>query len=109
MSGKDFLRILLAEYGFTKSIKIETYRGECGCIGYTIYATDNEGHEYSSDDCEGLIFDIYQIIDYMKENNIEILCCGSYGNYNLSVKDILSDEGLKKYNDSYINNKTIRL
>lgn len=98
MSGKDFLRLLLIEYGFTKSINIKVYHGDGINIGYEIEATDNKGNEYFEDNCEGLMFNIYLIIKYMKEHNIKIICGGVYSNVNYSTKDLLSDDILIEYN-----------
>lgn len=88
MSGKDFLTILLAAYGF-KNIEISTYRGCGNAIGYKIYAdNDVTGEYYQEENCEGLMFNIAYIINEMRDRNIAakywVLDGGEY-----SVNEIL--------------------
>ena len=66
MSGKDVLKLLLIAYGFTK-IEIKTYRGQYNYIGYEIHATNEDGECYDEENCEGIIFNITNIIEIMRE------------------------------------------
>lgn len=92
MSGKDILRLLLISYGFCRDIKIKTYTGDGGWIGYDIYARNDDGVEYSQIDCEGLLFHIYEIQDFMIENNIRPRVLGGI----FSTKHLISDDSLNK-------------
>jgi hypothetical protein len=67
MTNKDVFKILLCSYGYDRNIKIETYRGDGGFIGYDIYAENKEGDEYHEIACEGFMFHFYMILKYMKE------------------------------------------
>jgi len=87
MTNKDIFKILLCTYGYDRNIKIETYRGEGGCIGYDIYAENKDGDSYSDVGCEGLIFSIFQILDYMKKENVSFKSKWWYP----SVKDLCND------------------
>lgn len=69
MTNKDFFKILLCSYGYDRNIKIETYRGDGGFIGYDIYAENKEGDFYHEINCEDFMFRVYQILNYMKEHN----------------------------------------
>lgn len=73
MNGKDLLKLLLISYGFSVNIKISTYRGEGGCIGYDVSAESGKSKEpsYHEVDCEGLQFHIYEILDFMHQNKIK--------------------------------------
>lgn len=70
MSGKDVLKLLLVAFGFTK-VKIRTYRGEYNYIGYEIHATGDDGICYDEENCEGLMFNIANIIETMRKEDID--------------------------------------
>ena len=92
MSGKDVLRLLLISYGFCRNIVISTYIGDGGWIGYEVSASNDDGIEYYAVDCEGLLFHIYEIQKFMRDENIEPR--SMLGNFN--NKHLLSDEHLSK-------------
>lgn len=69
MTNKDVFKILLSSYGYDRNIKIETYRGDCGCLGYDIYAENKKGDEYHEVSCEDFMFHFYMILNYMKKTN----------------------------------------
>ena len=74
MTGKDFLTLLLVSYGFTE-VKISLYKGEGGAQGYEIEAYNKEIDDwFTEENCEGLMFNIRYIIDYMQENGIDTGC-----------------------------------
>lgn len=93
MTGKDVLKLLLVSYGF-KKVKIETYRADYGYIGYEISAEDNNGKTYNTINCEGLMFNIADLINTMSEKGIK-------ANYNpfpgrdYPIKMILESENLE--------------
>lgn len=95
MSGKDVLRLLLISYGFCRNINISTYTGEGGYVGYEVSASNDDGVEYYQIDCEGLLFHIYEIQKFMREENIEPR--PMIGNCN--NKQLLSDEHLNRLLD----------
>lgn len=70
MSGKDLLKLLLISYGFSTNIKISTYRCEDGCIGYDVSA-ESEEHGYHEVNCEGLLFNVHEILDFMYKKEIK--------------------------------------
>lgn len=90
MSGKDILRLLLINYGFCRNIEISTYMGDFGCIGYEVSANNDDGIIYSEVDCEGLLYHMYEIQNFMMKKNI--MPRAIVGNY--SNKDLLIDEHL---------------
>lgn len=90
MSGKDILRLLLISYGFCRNIKIITYTGDGGWIGYEVYAKNDDGLEYSEENNEGLLFHIYMIQDFMKDEKVIPRIMSG----NFSTKHLLSDEHL---------------
>lgn len=92
MSGKDVLRLLLISYGFCRNIEISTYMGDGGWIGYEVSASNDDGIEYYAVDCEGLLFHIYEIQKFMRDENIEPR--SMLGNF--SNKHLISDESLNK-------------
>lgn len=92
MSGKDVLRLLLISYGFCRNIKINSYIGDGGWIGYEVSASNDDNVEYYQIDCEGLLFHIYEIHDFMMRNNIPSRVLAG----NFSNKHILSDDSLNK-------------
>lgn len=92
MSGKDVLRLLLISYGFCRNIEINAYMGEGGWIGYEVSASNDDGIEYYEVDCEGLLFHIYEIQEFMRNENIPPR--SMLGNF--SNKHLLSDEHLNK-------------
>jgi len=67
MTASDVLKIVLCSYGYDRKLTIKTYRGESGCVGYEVYAENKDGDSYYEINCEGIIFHVYQILDYMKE------------------------------------------
>jgi len=66
MTNKDLLKILLCSYGYDRNIKIETYRGDGGFIGYDTYAENKEGDQYHEVSCEDFMFQVYVLLDFMK-------------------------------------------
>lgn len=70
MTNKDLFKILLCSYGYDRNIKIETFRTDSGTIGYEIEAENKEGNVFYNVDGEGVVFDVYMILDYMKQNNV---------------------------------------
>ena len=88
MTGKDVLTLLLVAYGF-KEINITTYRGVGNCQGYNIYAYNKEANEtYVEENCEGLMFNIVHLIDYMQDRNIKTTH-SPFDSEEYSVKEIL--------------------
>jgi hypothetical protein len=55
MTNKDVFKVLLCSYGYDRSIKIETYRGDDGSIEIN---------------CEDFMFHIHMILSYMKDNAV---------------------------------------
>ena len=51
MTNKDVLKILLCSYGYDRNIKIETYRGDLGRIGYDVYAENKDDGRYEEVAC----------------------------------------------------------
>lgn len=98
MNGKDILTLLLVAYDF-KEINITTYRGVGNSQGYNIYAYNKDTDEsYNEENCEGLMFNIVHLIDYMKDRNIE----PTYSPFNdeeYSVKEILQMFNNKSYKE----------
>ena len=89
MTGKDFLTLLLVNYGF-KDIKITTYKGESGAQGYDIDVYNKEQDEhYHEVNCEGLMYNITHIICRMQECGIEPTY-NPFPGYEYSVKDVLN-------------------
>lgn len=88
MTGKDVLKLLLCSYGYDRNIDIQMYHGEGGCIGYEVNASNAEGDYYLEENCEGLMFHIYCILDYMKENKVPY----KHDWWSIPVKDIINDE-----------------
>lgn len=92
MSGKDVLRLLLISYGFCRNIEISNYMGNGGWIGTEVSASNDDGIEYYAVDCEGLLFHIYEIQKFMRDENIAPrVMTGDFSN-----KHLLSDESLNK-------------
>lgn len=90
MSGKDILRLLLISYGFCRNIEISNYMGDGGWIGYEVSASNDDGIEYYSVNCEGLLFHIYEIQNFMRGEKIAPrIMMGNFSN-----KHLLSDEHL---------------
>ena len=89
MTGKDFLTLLLVNYGF-KEIEIKTYKGEFGAQGYDIDAYNKEYDEhYHEVNCEGLMYNITHIICRMQECGIEPTY-NPFPGYDYPVKEILN-------------------
>lgn len=70
MTGKDFIKILLCEYGYDRNIEVSTYYGNGGAHGYVITAEHENGDVFYDIGCEGLMFTIYNILNYMTENHV---------------------------------------
>lgn len=70
MTNKDLFKIILCSYGYDRNIKIDTFRTEGGTIGYEIEAENDKGDVFHNIDGEGVVFDVYMILDYMKQNNV---------------------------------------
>jgi len=70
MTGKDVIKLLLLAYGF-KKIKITTYRGQGNAQGYEIHAKNDDDYYYDEVNCEGLMFNIVHIIDWMNQLGFE--------------------------------------
>jgi hypothetical protein len=99
MTGKDFLTLLLVNYGF-KEIEIKTYKGEGGAQGYDIDAYNKEYDEqYHEVNCEGLMYNITHIICTMQELGIEPTY-NPFPGYDYPIKDILNmfSENKNKWN-----------
>ena len=102
MTGKDFLILLLVNYGF-KDIKITTYKGEGGAQGYDIDAYNEEYDEqYHEVNCEGLMYNITHIICQMQDLGIEPTY-NPFPGYDYPIKEILNmfSENKKNYKDAY--------
>ena len=86
MSGKDVLKLLLIAYGFAK-IEIKTYRANYGYIGYEIHAMNEDGKCFDEENCDGIIFNITNIIERMKQEGVE----PQYDPFNgvFSIKELL--------------------
>lgn len=87
MTQKDVLKLLLCNYGYDRNIKIETYYGDEGYLGYDISA-ESKDDVYTEANCEGFMFHVHMILDYMTKNNISYV--SDY--WRFSVKNILDDE-----------------
>lgn len=88
MTNKDVLKILLCHYGYDRNIKIDTYRGVGGCVGYDIHAENKDGEEYSEISCEGFMFHVYMILNHMKETNASFESKW----WGIRAKDLCDDE-----------------
>ena len=102
MTGKDFLTLLLVNYGFNE-IEIKTYKGEGGAQGYDIDAYNKEHDEqYHEVNCEGLMFNITHIICTMQELGIEPTY-NPFPGYDYPVSEILSmfSGNKKNYKEEY--------
>lgn len=88
MTNKEVFKILLASYGYDRNIKVETYRGDDGCFGYDICAENKAGDRYEEVSCEGFMFQLYRILNYMKENNQSFKSDW----WNIRTKDVCDDE-----------------
>ena len=67
MTNKDVFKILLCCYGYDRNILIKTYYGDGGWIGYDIHAEDENGNEYDEVNCEGFLFHIHRILEFMEK------------------------------------------
>lgn len=89
MTGKDFLTLLLVNYGF-KEIEINTYKGEGGAQGYDIHAYHKESDKFYHDaNCDGLMYNITHIICRMQDYGIEPTY-SPFPGYDYPVKEILN-------------------
>lgn len=70
MTNKDILKVLLCTYGYDRNIKIDTFRTNSGTTGYEIKAENENGDVFHNVDGEGVVFDVYEILDYMNKNNV---------------------------------------
>lgn len=95
MSGKDVLRLLLISYGFCRNIEISTYSGDGGCIVYEVLADNDDGLSYIECNSEGLLFHIYEINKFMRENNVVPRIMSQ----NYSTKNLLNDYELSNLLD----------
>ena len=68
MTNKDVFKILLCSYGYDRNIKIETYYGDGGWLGYDIYAENDKGEAYSEVNCEGFLFHVHEILSFIGES-----------------------------------------
>lgn len=89
MTGKDFIKLLLLSFGFTEKIQISTYRGDYNAIGYDIHAENKEGECYSEVNCEGLMFNISYMINWMAKHNITATSHPFVGR-EYSIKELLT-------------------
>lgn len=111
MTNKDLFKILLCTYGYDRNIKIETFRTDDGTIGYEIEAENEKGDVFHNIDGEGVVFDIYEILNYMKQNNV------AYKSnwWGVSLKYLLDDAERRKLvnqwdaNDKQIQNDIKRM
>lgn len=88
MTGKDILTLLLTIYGFTE-VKISSYKGHGNTQGYIIDAYNKKrDYYYIEENCEGLLFNITYLINWMDENNIKPTYSPFPGE-NYSIKEIL--------------------
>ena len=102
MTGKDFLTLLLVNYGF-KEIEIKTYKGEFGAQGYDIHAYNKETDKFfHARNCEGLMYNITHIICRMQDYGIEPTY-NPFPGYDYPIKDILNmfSENKKDYKGLY--------
>ena len=88
MSGIDFLKILLCICGFDRHIIIKTYRGDNNVMGYEISAEDKTGRQYYTENCEGLLFNLENIINCRDEKIHSDLIYM----YDLLPKDLINDK-----------------
>ena len=81
------LKLLLCNYGYDRNIEIKTFYGDEGYLGYDISA-ESKDDVYTEANCEGFMFHIHCILDYMKENDV------SYVNdyWNFAAKYVLDDD-----------------
>ncbi|MCK9574728.1 MAG: hypothetical protein WC979_03270 [Candidatus Pacearchaeota archaeon] len=70
MTNTDVFKVLLCSYGYDRNIKIESYRGDSGELGYSVYAENKTGDSYNEICCENFMFHVYLILKFMKENNV---------------------------------------
>lgn len=87
MTHKDIFKILLCSFGYDRDIKIDTFRTDCGTIGYEIEAENKAGDIFSECSGEGLVFNIYSILNYMKINNVDF----NSNWWNVPLKYLLED------------------
>lgn len=88
MTGKDILTLLLTIYGFTE-VKISSYKGHGNTQGYIIDAYNKKrDYYYIEENCEGLLFNITYLINWMDEHNIKPTYSPFPGE-NYSIKEII--------------------
>ena len=97
MTEKDVIKILLCSYGYDRNIEINTFRTDCGTIGYEIYAEDKEGDAFDGACGEDFMFIVYSILNYMKKEN-----AGFKSDWwDMPLKYVLDDEQRKKIINQY--------
>ena len=97
MTGKDVLKIMLCICGYDRDINVTTYRGDNNEIGYVIQGTDKFGDTFEEKNCEGLIYNIENLINDAYKRNISIFSESELlTRHNLSIKDIINDSKRKK-------------
>lgn len=97
MNNKDILKILLCYHGYDRNIEIKTYHADGGWIGYDVHAENQEGGLYEEMNCEGIIFHIHCILEFMKENKIE----SKSKWWDVPIKYLLKDELRKESIDQW--------
>ena len=70
MTNKDLFKILLCSYGYDRNIKIDTFRTDEGTFGYEIEAENEKGDVFYSVNGEHIMYNVFEILDYMKQNNV---------------------------------------
>lgn len=92
MTNKDVFKILLCSFGYDRNIKIDTFRTDHGTIGYEIEAENKDGDVFSECNGEGVVFNIYTILNYMKTNVVDF----NSKWWDIPVKYLLNDEEREK-------------
>lgn len=68
MNGCEIIRMVLCLCGYDREVKVSSYKGDCGAQGYEYYAENNNGNDISDINCEGLVYNVWNIINLSKEN-----------------------------------------
>ena len=95
MTNKDVLKLILCQYGYDRNIQIETYYGDYGVVGYKVSASNKEGDVYEEENCDGFMFHIWCILNYMKKHEVDF--CHDYWSDSLKyiIDDKLRNESIK--------------